>query len=171
MQQYPALSRLLHWLTAFLIIGMFATVWIAEDAPEWLDHTLVNMHKSFGIVILAITALRILWRVTAVRVAPAGDNALQRKAAASVHGLLYVALVAMPLSGWAFVSAFGKHIKFFNLVELPAIISTNIPLGKALREAHGFGADIVLILVGAHFAAALYHQFIRKDNLISRMLP
>ncbi|MBU6234543.1 MAG: cytochrome b [Alphaproteobacteria bacterium] len=169
--KYTAPSRLLHWLMALLIAAMFTTVWVAEDAPEWLDHTLVNMHKSFGIVLLALIVIRIVARVASPRVEPIKASPAIQKGSHAVHGILYLLLIAMPLSGWAFVSAFGRKIDFFTLTELPAILDTNKELGKAIKEFHEIGANLVLVLVIAHVAAAAYHHFLLKDKLMDRMLP
>ncbi len=171
-QKYGAPARLFHWLTVFLVAAMFTTVWVAEDASDDLRGLLMGMHKSFGIIVLGLTLLRVLWRVLAPKVAAsAGGTPLMAKGAAAVHGLLYLALIGIPLSGWAFVSAAGRNISFFNLAEIPALLEKNRELAGFLKEVHEAGTSVLLALLAAHVAAALDHQFALKDRLMDRMVP
>ena len=169
--KYTNAGRLFHWLTAFLVVGMFATVWIAEDASDDMGRILMGIHKSFGMIILVLVTVRIIWRFVSPKLEPIKAARLMRVASHAVHGLLYVLLLVMPLLGWAFVSAKGRQISFFNVVDVPMLIEKNPSIARTLIEGHSLGADILMVLVGVHVLAALYHQFFLKDKLIERMLP
>ena len=77
----------------------------------------------------------------------------------------------MPLSGWAISSAFGKPINFFNLVLIPDLIEKNRELGVMLKEVHEQYGYLLMTIIGLHAAAALFHHFVQKDDILKRMLP
>lgn len=169
---YQAPTRLLHWLMAFLIAAMFATAWISEDASREMRGVLMGMHKSFGITVLGLLILRILVRVMSPRVEPAAGPRPQQIAAHAIHGVLYLLMLVVPVIGWLLVSAKGRVVSYFNMVDLPALMAQGSEeLGEFLEETHEVGANVLMVLAGLHIAAALYHQFIVKDGLIRRMLP
>ena len=171
LSKYTAPSRLLHWLMAFIVAALFVTAWVSEDASADLKSTLMGMHKTFGILILGLVVLRILSRLVSPKIEPVkGDRRLQI-ASHAVHGVLYLLLLVMPLLGWAFVSAKGRAIAFFNVVDLPPLIEKNTEIARTFIEGHELGANILMVLVGAHVVAAVYHQFFLKDKLMERMLP
>lgn len=170
---YSGVSKLFHWLIAAAVVTAIVfgfTMNSVEPGPR--QNQLYDLHRSFGALILALTGARILWRLYSPPPPPVpGLPRWQERAAAVMHGLLYVFLFAMPLLGWAGTSAFPARIMVFGLFELPPLIAPNRELSALLLEIHeGVGIALCLLIAG-HAGAALYHHFVRKDDTLRRMLP
>ena len=132
---------------------------------------LFNWHKWAGVLILLLSALRLLWRL-AHRPPPApAMPGWQRRAAAATHGLLYALFFAVPLAGWAYSSASGFPIVVFGVLPLPDWVPVNRELADTLKALHHWLAYALGGLVALHVAAALKHQFIDRDGLLARMWP
>jgi len=168
---YSAFSRWVHWLTLALFVGLFAIGWYRDLLPQAMRGSALQLHKSFGITVLALTILRLIWRFTAgVPAIPADLPAWQRLGARASHVALYLLLLAQPLVGWLWSSAGTKPINFFFLVQLPWLIGPDKSLNRTLGNLHGLIADALLVVIGLHAAAALYHHFVRKDRVLVGML-
>lgn len=172
----------LHWLMALLLIGMLVMGWTmaAEDLlPNSQRFPLYQLHKSFGITLLFLSLMRLIWRLTHRPPAlPNTMKAWERMAAQTVHILFYVLMIAMPLSGWALVSAstLGIPTMVFGLFQWPHLPwLTNLPNQSAVadltKEIHELFAYGLVALLALHLAAALKHHFIAKDGTLARMLP
>jgi cytochrome b561 len=130
------------------------------------------LHKSFGLTVLALTLLRLAWRLLAG--APAalpGIPAWQRWAAGGVHGLLYALLLAMPLSGWLYNSASGFPLKWFGLFSLPKLSGYSPEVKDFAHDAHETIFYVLAAVLALHAAAALKHHYLDRDATLSRMLP
>ncbi|MDT9000015.1 cytochrome b [Paucibacter sp. APW11] len=170
--RYNGLAIFLHWLLALAIVGAFCMGLYMSDLP--LSPTrlkLYNWHKWAGVTILALSALRLLWRLANKPPADLPMPAWQARAAHLVHGLLYLSFFAIPLSGWAYSSAAGFPIVWFGVLPLPDFVPVDKALAHQLKELHELLAWGLALLVGAHVAAAVKHQLIDKDGLLQRMLP
>ncbi len=170
---YPATSKSLHWLIAASVLTT-APVALAMTrvAAGPTQDALYNLHKSLGALILILMVLRWINRLTVG--APMADPAIepwQRALSATVHTLLYLLLIAMPIVGYVANSAFGAPTPFFGLFSLPPIIGKNEALSEQLFTLHRYTGWFVILLALTHIAGALFHQFIRKDNVLKRMLP
>lgn len=166
----PAIA--LHWLLALMIVGAFGFGLYMTGLPFSPQRLkLYNWHKWAGVTILALTALRLLWRLAHRPPAPPAMPAWQRRAAAASHGLMYVLFFAIPLVGWAYSSAAGFPIVWFGVLPLPDFVPVDKGLAEALKPWHGWLAWALAALVVLHVAAALKHQFIDRDGLLSRMRP
>jgi cytochrome b561 len=170
---YPATSKWLHWLVAVCVLTT-APVAIAMgrvgEGP--LQNTLYNFHKSLGVLIFILITLRLINRL--VVGAPIPDLTIepwQRSVSSAVHGLLYALLIAMPIVGYIANSAFGAPTPFFGLFTLPPIVGKNEALSDPMFAIHRWTGFLVIILVVVHIGAALFHHFIRRDNVLRRMLP
>jgi cytochrome b561 len=166
----PAIA--LHWLLAVMIVGAFGVGLYMTGlsfSPQRLQ--LYNWHKWAGVSILALTALRLLWRLTHRPPAPPPMPAWQTRAAAASHGLMYVLFFAVPLLGWAYSSAAGFPIVWFGVLPLPDFVPVDKALAEALKPWHGWLAKALAALVVLHVGAALQHHFIARDGLLSRMRP
>ncbi len=162
----------LHWLLAVAIVGAFGVGLYMSDLP--LSPTrlkLYNWHKWAGVTILALSALRLLWRLGHRPPADLPMPAWQARAAHAVHLLLYVAFFAVPLSGWAYSSAAGFPIVWFGVLPLPDFVPVDKALAHQLKELHELLAWGLALLVLAHIGAALKHHLIDKDGLLLRMMP
>lgn len=170
---YPATSKLLHWLIAACVLTT-APVAIAMGriAPGPTQDSLYNLHKSLGVLILVLMVLRLINRLAVgAPMADPGIEAWQKAVSSGVHTLLYVLLLAMPVVGYVANSAFGAPTPFFGLFTLPPIVGKNEALSNQLFTIHRWTGWFVILLVLMHVSAALFHHFIRNDNVLRRMLP
>ncbi|MGL4576628.1 MAG: cytochrome b [Burkholderiaceae bacterium] len=171
--RYTTTAMVLHWLAAALIIGGFSMGFYMVDlqmSPSRLK--LYNYHKWIGVTILALSALRLLWRLThKPPPLPTGNPAWQNKAAHAAHMLLYVLFFAVPLSGWAHSSASGFPIVYLGVLPLPDFVPKSRELAQVLKQVHMVLAFSLAAVVVVHIAAALKHQLVNRDGLMARMLP
>lgn len=166
----PAIA--LHWLLALMILGTLAFGAYMTDLPFSPQRLkLYNWHKWAGVTILALTALRLLWRLTHRPPEPPAMPAWQAAAYRATHGLMYGLFFAIPLLGWAYSSAAGFPIVWFGVLPLPDFVPVDKELAEAIKPWHGRLAGLLAALVALHVAAALKHHFIDRDGLLSRMRP
>ena len=170
--RYGIVAQLLHWSVVVLLIAQFILAEAAEELPLGVEKlAMLARHKSVGITILGLAFLRIAWRL-ADRPPPLPPMpAWQRLAAAATHWGMYGILFAMPLSGWMMSSAANYPVSWFGLVQMPDLVVPSESLQEILHEVHEVLAGALLFLVGLHVLAALKHQFVDRDGLITRMLP
>jgi cytochrome b561 len=174
MQRYTRTAIALHWLIALLIVGAFGMGLVMTDIPGITPTKLkyYSWHKWTGVTILALAALRLLWRLAHRPPAYPPTLALwQRSAAHGLHGALYLLMFAVPLSGYFYSLAAGVPVVYFGLLELPVLIAPNPALKPVLKLVHfwlnmGLAASVAL-----HVAAAVKHQWIDRDTILQRMLP
>jgi cytochrome b561 len=171
--RYTTPAMALHWLLALLILGSLAMGVYMTGLPFSMQRLkLYNWHKWAGIVILVLSAARLLWRLTHRPPADlAGTPAWQRKAAHEAHIAMYVLFFALPLSGWAYSSASGFPIVLFAVLPLPDFVPVNRELAEVLKQVHHWLGWALSGLVVLHVAAALKHQFVDRDSLLLRMWP
>ena len=170
-RHFNLLARVLHWSMAVLLLamlfigaGMVASV---SERHEWLLH----LHKPLGIALLALVVIRLLVRFsTRQPPLPADLPAVQVLAAKASHWLLYALMLAMPLLGWAMISAAGDPVMLSSTLQLPSIVPANAQLFAFLRKAHGYLAYLLFLTVLVHLAAALFHGLIRRDGVLQSML-
>lgn len=171
--RYTKTAILLHWLTFLLIAAALGLAWSLDDMPlSPAKLKLISWHKWAGITVLMLTALRLVWRFT--HTPPALSNTLpkwQQLAAHGVHVLLYILLLAIPLSGWAMSCAKGYPVVYLGILPLPCLLAKNLELGEQLMTLHEFLNYALLALLGAHIAAAIKHHVIEKDDTLARMAP
>ncbi len=178
--RYGDTAVFFHWIIAFLIIGLLAVgkfmTQLEENDP--LRFELTQWHKSFGISVLVLSVLRILWRITH-KPPPELDTipAWQQKIANTTHWLLYGLMFALPVTGWIMVSASPLNIDtiLFGLVEWPHLplhgVDDKESLSAAFHKYHEWASTALILLLLAHIGAALKHHFIDKDTVLRRMLP
>jgi cytochrome b561 len=170
--RYTRTAMALHWLLALMIVVSFCVGLYMHNLP--LSPTrlkLYNWHKWAGITILSLSALRLLWRLAHRPPADLAMPAWQARAAHGVHAALYALFFAVPLVGWAYSSAAGFPIVVFGVLPLPDFVAPDKALADLIKPWHGRLAWALAVLVAAHVAAALKHQFIDRDGLINRMRP
>jgi cytochrome b561 len=179
--RYSSVAIALHWMIAALIIFELILGSVMESFPPSVKFVLVRTHASGGLLVLVLSLARVVWRVTH-RPPPfaAGMSRWERTLAHAVHYALYVAMLAMPLIGWAILSAHparpGHGIGLVGPVQLPPIAFISHwqdPFQKAMHErfvgVHEAGAWILLALLLLHVAGALKHQWIDKHAELARM--
>ncbi|TXH56881.1 MAG: cytochrome b [Burkholderiaceae bacterium] len=166
----PAIA--LHWLLALALFGAFAVGLYMTDLPLSPQRLkLYNWHKWAGICILALSALRLLWRLTHRPPADVPMPAWQRRASHATHHLLYVLFFAVPLAGWAYSSAAGFPIVVFGVLPLPDFVAPSKELAEAIKPLHKILAFTMAALVLVHVGAALKHHLVDRDGLLDRMRP
>lgn len=171
--RYTAPARLGHWLVALLIAAAFAIAWTFADlrlSPTRIR--LINYHKWVGVTVFGLALLRLAWRAARPPPPlPAAMPAWQRQAAAALHRLLYLLMLAIPLSGWLMSSAKGFQTVYLGKLPIPDLLAKNPPLGAALEAVHVALTWLLLGLLATHVAAALKHHFVDRDEVLARMLP
>jgi cytochrome b561 len=182
-ERYGAVAKLLHWLMLVLLAGMVALGLYMEDLPVQekmpgaFGYVLYQLHKSFGFVALALALVRLVWRlVNPAPPAPREHGVLLVWAAHASHVLLYVLMFAMPVTGWLYVSADPlSHTmiptRFFDTFVIPNLLDADQALRDFFRGLHGLLADVLMITVGVHAAAAIGHHVVFRDDVLVRMLP
>ena len=170
--RYTPMAMALHWLLALGILGAFCVGFYMSDLPFSPQRLkLYNWHKLAGVTILALSALRLLWRLTHRPPADVPMPAWQRLAAHGTHHLLYLLFFAVPLVGWAYSSAAGFPIVLFGVLPLPDFVSPDKALSEAIKPWHAWLAYAMAVLVVLHVVGALKHHFVDRDGLLARMLP
>jgi cytochrome b561 len=172
--RYHGAAIALHWLIAALIICGFYIGWIMTDIHGFTPTKLkyFSWHKWIGVTVFVLAVARVLWRATHRAPALASATpAWQQAAAHLVHGVLYVLMLAIPLSGYFYSSAAGIQVVYLGIVPLPTIIGPDQALKASLRTVHVLLDYTLLALVAMHVAAALKHQFVDRDGLLARMVP
>lgn len=171
-ESYGAATKTLHWATALVVIGLLAVGLYMGEAEAALRFKLVPLHKSFGMTVLALVLLRILWHFYSFRPSlVAGKKKLDAFAARAMHYFFYAALIGMPLSGWFMSSAAGRPVRVFGLFTLPDFVKQDQGLRETFGTIHTFLGYTLIIGIVLHVAAALKHHFIDHDATLRRMLP
>jgi cytochrome b561 len=170
---YGTVMRSIHWITLSLLISVYTLAWSIDGAASREEaRWLVMMHRSLGLSILLLTLLRLYWRRrTRAPALPDDVPLLQRLAAQVVTVALYLLLVLQPVLGLAASQAHGDRISVFGVFMLPSLLPTNRALSHQIFALHGTVAILLLTLIGMHACAALYHYFIRRDEVLAGMLP
>jgi cytochrome b561 len=172
-EHWGAISIGLHWLSFLLVVAVGLIGWLMTDMPTGMQKIQVYaLHKSFGLTVLALTAMRLLWRLSG-RAPKSEPNtpAWQELIARLTHAALYILLLATSLSGWWFNSAAGYPLRWFGLFHLPAIASFDKGMKALARETHETLFYALAAVVAIHAAAALWHHYVVKDRTLIRMLP
>jgi len=169
---YSLAARALHWTTATLVLFMLplgVIIAIKWDGPvkDWL----YNLHRSIGAVIIPLIILRLAYRVTHPPPPLPNDMPpIQQFAAHATHLALYALLLTQPFIGWIATSAYPAPIPVFGLFELPPIWWADRALSDALLRVHALIGATIAGLVAMHIGAALYHHFVRRDGILTRMI-
>ena len=174
-KRYNTVSIVLHWVLAIALISIFCFGIYMADLPFSPTRLkLFNWHKWAGISILALSALRLLWRAT--HPAPPLPAKIelsmpewQLKAHHATHIALYALFFLVPLIGWAYTSAAGFPVVLFGQFPLPDLLGPDKALAALIKPWHQISAYALAALAVLHMAAALKHQFIDRDDLLKRM--
>jgi cytochrome b561 len=171
--RHPAITRALHWGTAVAIVIAVAAMFLRDAVEDkHVRQLLLEVHRQLGMLVLIAAALRIVarLRIGLADHAP-GMAAALRRIAGAAHVLLYGLLIALPLVGWALCSAHGITVALLGAVQLPKLLSPDSELADTLSDYHVWLAWGLLVLVGMHVAAAIWHHFVRRDAVLRAMLP
>jgi len=180
MSRYSRPQRTLHWLIALLVagvllggltLGLLGFQGVTDLLGDPGRDLLYKYHKTGGLLILALMAVRLAVRIQ--RGKPAYDPpiaAWERKASTAVQHLLYLALFAMPVLGWLATDAADYPVEFFAW-SLPQFIAKDPSLGETLYELHETVGWAIVVLLGLHVGGALKHAIIERDGVMGRIWP
>jgi cytochrome b561 len=171
--RYSVVAQGFHWLIAALIVVQFTLAWSANYLPigaRKLER--LAQHKSFGMTILMLAVLRLLWRLFHRPPAlPPGMTEIERTLARATHVLFYVLLFVMPLTGWMMSSAKNYSVSWFNQFTWPNLIGPDEQAFNLLKSTHHMLSWLLFAVALLHILAALKHHFWNKDDVLKRMLP
>jgi cytochrome b561 len=172
-ESYDRIAKAVHWTALLLIAGVYVAVWASHAAGSREQSALlVQLHRSIGVTIFALTLFRLAWRWTArIPPLPAELPLLQKLAARATEYILYVLMLLQPALGLLNTNARGWRVDFYFLGELPPVVGPDKVLAKQAMAAHEFLAYLLVALVALHAAAALFHHFVRRDDVLNAMLP
>ena len=172
-QKYGIVAQAFHWLVALLLVGLLLTNALRSGSAEGSDARIfwLGLHMSFGILVFFLTFARILW----AKMVPPPEllDAPQWSvlAAKAAHMLLNLSTLVIPIFGYLRIASKGIPANFFGM-PIPSVVGEQEWLHNVMHELHGDAMAIYLLtLVGLHIAAALWHQYVRKDHALERMLP
>ncbi|MEH6470885.1 MAG: cytochrome b [Halopseudomonas sp.] len=167
------LTRLLHWLVAFHILGLIALGWYMVDLSYYDPnyHDSLSSHKAFGMLALTLAAVKVVWFAFNTQPAPTLPlPAWQDWASKAMHLLLLALMLIIPISGYFISTSAGDSIDLFGWLAVPALTEVNDYWRDIAIAIHEFLAYGVLALTGLHALAALKHQLIDRDGTLKRML-
>ena len=180
-ERYTRVAIILHWLIAVILIANIVLAWQFDEAKGLAKFQLFQIHKSLGITVLVLSLVRLGWRFVNPPPAPlASMKAWEKFASLAVHLGFYGIMIGLPMTGWLMVSASPRNIPtlLFGVIELPYLpfvhglaVEQAKELAESFGEAHEVLAWITYGLLGLHVGAALKHQFIDRDTIVSRMIP
>lgn len=173
--RYGWAAIVLHWLIALIFIGQFALGFVmVRLSSQRTAFELIQLHKSFGFLLLGLVILRIAWRLgNAAPALPRSVGSLERRTAPFAHLALYAFQLALPLSGWALVSVSMLDIPSmpFNLFVMPNLPLAELDAAEGFwTAAHWYLAYAGIALVALHLAAALRHHFWLRDTVLTRII-
>ncbi len=166
-------TRALHWVVAFMVLGLFAHGLWLEELPHDSAGFQLWLHAAVGISLLALAAAAFVWwLVNPVPVDPAGTPRMQALAAHGAHWGLYALIFAVTLTGWALTGTLRSPVSvdLFGLFPVPQLTSAGSASHGLLEEAHEVLANVLIALAALHVVAALYHHYVKRDGVLLRML-
>ena len=169
---YTRTAVALHWLIALLIFTALALgLYMVGLKLSPLKLKLYSWHKWLGVTIWLLAVVRVLWRATHRPPPPPAMPAWQRVAANVSHLLLYVLLLAIPISGWLFSSASGFPVVYLGLIQLPDLVAKDKALAELFKAVHACLNYTLMGVVVLHVLASIKHHVINRDHVLHRMLP
>jgi cytochrome b561 len=172
--RFDGTSIMLHWLTVFLIVVQFASIWAREATGHHSDLgvALLSLHRTSGVLTWFVAVARLAWRHSSAHLPPFPPSMpkLQQIAAKANEYGLYVLLLAMPVTGLMRVMLRGQSFDLF-FWQVPALLEPNPALRSIFVQAHEIGGKALTVLIGLHVGAALFHRLVLRDGVLQRMLP
>ena len=168
---YDRVAIAFHWVIAFLVAGLAAVGLRLESIPRPDQLTWINMHVCTGLVFFLLVVARLAWRI-GHKPPPLPDSvdAFTRKTSTGIHHVMYLLMLIIPVVGFVALAWHGRGFDF-GLFKINPGIASNKVIYPVAEDVHGMLVYLLLALAGLHAAAAFWHQFVRKDGILSRMLP
>jgi cytochrome b561 len=165
--KYGIIRKINHWLVATIFIGLLI---LGVYMTNFDDYDLYGIHKSFGVILLICVLIRVIWLQFDTKIDNSNLTKVERIGSASIHGSLYILMFVIPISGMLMSMAYGHGIHVFNWFTIPMLIEKNEAVFHFFGEVHEISAYLAIILLVGHIGAALFHKFIKKDDILNRML-
>lgn len=168
---YDRVTIILHWLTALLVLGLFALAEVWGFLPRGTParRLLQSLHISFGLAFAGVFALRVIWRLSAGRRLPPAATGWLRAAGTGVHGLLYLLMATQIVLGFLFRWAQGEPFAFFGLFDVPTLIPIDHEQRRFIGGLHNTVAWTIIVLALMHALAGLFHHYVLRDGVLRRM--
>lgn len=172
-KRYSKGAMIFHWTIAILVIMNWRIAETAHHLEMPEKAAVYGYHKAWGMLILALSVGRLLWRWTHKRPPLSSDMAgWEKTLAKTIHFIFYVLLIALPLGGWLASSLSRNPIDFFGMFTIPMLpVGENKDLAGSIFDAHATAGSIFIYLIALHILGALKHTFIDKDGTLWKMLP
>jgi len=167
--RYAAPSRLLHWMIAVLVLLTWPLGIMIDFAKKEVVLDFYLVHESLGFLVLWLMLVRVGNRLVNTPPHHAAP-AIERFAASTVHGLLYLFLIVMPVSGFLATNAHGFPLKWFGLVQIWSPVGKSPEIAPIFSAVHAWSAWILLGLFAVHIGAVLMHHVIRKNDTLYRII-
>lgn len=169
--RYDSVAVVLHWAVAALIVAALALGLTVDDFPKNMTSAVINTHALMGLAVLALSVARLVWRfANPSPELPQSVGALVRRASQAAHIGLYFLMIAVPLIGVPTLLYRGRGLDF-GVLQIASPFARTPEIFRPLTEAHEIAAFALVGLAVAHALAALYHQYVRRDDVLLRMLP
>jgi superoxide oxidase len=173
-KRFDRISIALHWLTVLLVVAQFTTAWLREavDHDTSLAAAILATHRTTGMLTWIVGLVRLVWRHKFAHLPPFPETMpkLQQSIAKANEYGLYALIFVQPITGLGRVLFRGQPFGLF-IWEVPALLEPNPAIRGLLADAHEFGAKALLVLIGLHAGAAIFHRLILRDGVLQRMLP
>jgi cytochrome b561 len=169
---YSFALRLLHWLTALCMFVVIPVAWYMTtmDRHDPSRGNWINLHKSIGLTVLLLTLIRVVTKLAGGSPPlPQSIPAFEQTLAHIGHGLLYVILFAMPISGYINSYGGGHPVNWFWLFQVPAVVPQDKALGHLGSQVHYWLAYLTYVLIAGHVLAVVYHQLVQRIDILGRM--
>lgn len=171
---YAPIQKSLHWVIFLLVVGLYGMTY-AEDLFPRGDPgraTLWFLHISFGLLLLGLVVARVAARVAfGAPALPRATSGLERGLAHAAHFVLYALLFAIPIVGVVLTWMRGGSLDFFGLFTIPAPFAPDRETARSVKEVHELLANAIIVVMALHALAALWHHYVRRDDVLRRMLP
>jgi len=170
---YTKAAKAFHWTIVLLLVVQFLTaVLMPEIDRDVVPSTLISLHFSIGLLIVVVMGIRLIYRLQKpVPLEAAGTPRWELWTARATHRIFYFILLIGPFLGWASASAHNLPVNLFGVIPLPSIAPFHARWALSAGDVHALMMWILLCLAFVHAAAALFHHFIRHDDVLRRMLP
>jgi cytochrome b561 len=169
---WGSVSKALHWIIVVLIVNQWVIAERADDLTGLAKLKALGYHKSFGMTILMLAVIRLVWRLSnPVPDLTAETRPWERVLAKISHVLLYALIFAMPITGWLMSSAKTYSVSWFNLFAFPNLVGKNEHIYELTHELHEVLFNVLVAVAVLHALGALKHHFIDRNDVLKRMLP
>lgn len=170
-ERYDLVAQCLHWAMALILVYLIFSSSF-EDVSDAVMENRIQLHAGLGLTVIALGLIRWIWRSARPRPRPSGiDSRWQAALAAITHHTFYALFLLAPAFGILLASLVAYPVRPFGAAPIYKWPEDSPAAAEVMNSVHGFAADLILALLILHVGAALYHQFVKRDSILSRMMP